>query len=71
MTDDEICADLGALLSDGNPTSDHLARLVTMGLVEPVSALGPDFGTEGRVTAADVTITDEGRSFYAERCRPG
>ena len=71
MTDDEICADLGKLLSDGNPTSDHLARLVTMGLVEPVSTQGPDFGTEGRVTAADVTVTDEGRAFYAERCRAG
>jgi hypothetical protein len=68
MNDDEICADLGKLLSDGNPPPDHLARLATMGLVEPVASQGPDFGHAGRVTAADVTVTAAGRAFFHDHC---
>jgi hypothetical protein len=68
MTDDEICKALGMLLSDGNPTSDHLARLVTMGLAEMVSTRSPDLGDAARITAADVVITDDGRAFYEHTC---
>jgi hypothetical protein len=68
MTDDEICSELGKLLSDGNPSPDHIARLVTMGLVELVATLGHDLGHAERVTAADVTVTDEGRAFFAQHC---
>jgi hypothetical protein len=70
MTDDETCAALGMLLSDGNPSSDELAGLVERGLAEPVASLGGDLGEAERITAGDVTLTDEGRRFYAERCRP-
>jgi hypothetical protein len=68
MTDDEICRALGMLLSDGNPTSDHLARMVTMGLVEMLSTRGPDVGDAARITAADVVITDDGRACYEHNC---
>jgi hypothetical protein len=68
MTDDEICRALGMLLSDGNPTSDHLARLVTMGLVEMVSTRSPDVGDASRITASDVVITDDGRAYYEQHC---